>query len=157
MEKSFNHYLKKEFIKEESEKENLSASHLSKSENNLGFVNFLVKNDKFYEWVIIGCYYTIYHAALALITKKGYSSKNHTATLCSLIKFYYIGFLSREDIELVSKSSIEKEEISYFAYAKNRREKASYGVSEDFTKKEATDLLGDTIKFLNKTREILED
>lgn len=158
VEKSFNFYLKKEAIKQENENEFLPISHLKKAEYNLKFINFLNDNKVFYDWIIIGCYYTIYHSALALITKKGFSSKNHLATLCALIKFYYMGekALSKEEIELVSKSSLEKEEVSYFAYAKEKRETASYGLSEEFNKIEAEDLLKKTIQFLNKCREILD-
>jgi uncharacterized protein (UPF0332 family) len=110
IENSFNFYLKKELIKEEKENEFLPISHLKKAEYNLKFVNFLSESKKFYDWIIVGCYYTIYHSALSLITKKGFSSKNHLATLCTLIRFYYSGekILSREEIELVSKSSLEK-------------------------------------------------
>src|SRR3989339_563593 len=54
----------------------------------LKFVNFLLENNKFSDWAIAGCYYTIYHCALALLAKKGYSSKKHNSTLCALIKFY---------------------------------------------------------------------
>ena len=77
------------------------------------------------------------------------------ATLCALIKFYY-GMLNKEDIKLVSVSSLEKEEVSYFVHAKEKRETASYGISEEYNKNEAIDLKEKTIQFLNKTREILE-
>jgi uncharacterized protein (UPF0332 family) len=159
VENSFEFYLKKEIIKFEKENKFLPISHLNKAEYNLKFINFLEANKRFYDWIIVGCYYTIYHSALALITKKGFSSKNHLATLCALIKLYYIQqrVLTKEEIDLVSKSSLEKEEVSYFAYAKEKRETASYGLSEEFNKKEAEDLLEKTIKFLNKTREILEE
>ncbi len=158
LENSFNFYLKKEIITIEKEKNYLPISHLKKAEYNLKFINFLNDNKKFYDWIIVGCYYTIYHSTLALITKKGFSSKNHLATLCTLIKFYYCQkkVLGIKEIELVSKSSLEKEEVNYFAYAKEKRETASYGISEEFNKKEAEELLKKTIKFLNKTREILE-
>lgn len=157
VENSFNFYLKKELIIKEKETKFLPISHLKKAEYNLKFINFLNDNKKFYDWIIVGCYYAIYHSALTLITKKGFSSKNHLATLCALIKFYYLPnkALSKEEIELVSKSSLEKEEVSYFAYAKEKRETASYGLSEEFNKTEAEDLLKKTIQFLNKCREIL--
>jgi len=159
VEKSFNFYVKKEAIMRENETKFLPISHLKKAEYNLKFINFLNDNKKFYDWIIVGCYYAIYHSALALITKKGFSSKNHLATLCALIKFYYIDekALSKEEIELVSKSSLEKEEVSYFAYAKEKRETASYGLSEEFNKIEAEDLLKKTVQFLNKCRLILGD
>ena len=155
LENSFNFYTNKEMIKIEKETTHLSKSHLKKAEYNFKFINFLEENKSFYDWIIVGCYYTIYHCALALISKKGYSSKNHLATLCALIKFYY-GRLNEEDIRLVSISSLEKEEVSYFVYAKEKRETASYGISEEFNRDEAIDLRKKTIQFLNKTREILE-
>lgn len=157
VENSFKFYLKKEAIKEEKETGFLSASHLKKSEYNLNFVNFLLDEKRFYDWVIIGCYYTIYHSSLALITKKGFSSKNHLATLCALIKFYYKDSLNRKEVELVYRISLEKEEIGYFSHAKEKRETASYGLSEEFNKKEAEELKNKTVQFLNKCREILED
>jgi len=159
VENSLSFYLKKELLQKESETEFLPISHLKKAEYNLKFVNFLKDNKKFYDWIIVGCYYAVYHSALALITKKGFSSKNHLATLCALIKFYYQKkekALTEEEIKLVSKSSLEKQEVSYFAYAKEKRETASYGLSEEFNKREAESLLEKTIKFLNKSREILE-
>lgn len=166
VENSFKFYLKKEMIKQEKETKSLSISHLRKAEYNLRFANFLTDEKRFYDWIIVGCYYTIYHSALTLITKKGFSSKNHLATLCALIKFYYNRekesnhekekTLTKEEIELVSIFSLEKEEVSYFAQAKDKRETASYGLSEEFNKAEAEDLLKKTIQFLNKCREILE-
>lgn len=58
--------------------------HISKAEHNLRFVVENVKLD-FIDWAITGCYYASYHAALSLLMKRGYSSKNHLATLCILI------------------------------------------------------------------------
>ena len=64
--------------------------------------------------------------------------------------------LNKEEIELVSKSSLQKEEVSYFVYAKEKRETASYGISEEFNRLEAEDIHKKTVQFLNKCREILE-
>lgn len=157
--KAFDRYLERKVINREQEKENLSRSHIRKTDYNLDFINFLMENGAFYDWIITGCYYSIYHAALALLSKKGYSSKNHTATLCALIYLHYNledNGLKKEDIELVAKSSLEKEEVSYFVEAKDKRETASYGVSEEFGKEEAINLKDKTIQFINKVRRILE-
>lgn len=62
--------------------------HILKSESNLRFVATIAK-EKFFDWAITGCYYTCYHSALALIQTKGYTSKNHLATLCVIIKEFY--------------------------------------------------------------------
>jgi uncharacterized protein (UPF0332 family) len=161
LDNSFNFYKKRGIIKEEIETENLSKSHIKKADYNLNFINFLEKEDAFFDWMIVGCYYVIYHSSLALLSKKGISSKNHLATLCSLIKFYYskkeeIG-LTKEEIELISRSSLEKQEISYFTEAKDKRELASYGISSSFNKIEALDLKTKTIQFTNRCKEILAD
>src|SRR3989338_3098389 len=73
-----------EFPSDPSEQE----GHLQKAEHNLNFVKDIL-NMHYPDWCITGCYYAVYHAALALILSKGYSSKNHDATLCILIKEYY--------------------------------------------------------------------
>ncbi|MFH1053527.1 MAG: hypothetical protein V1740_03875 [Candidatus Woesearchaeota archaeon] len=165
---SFQEYLDKGLIKEEEETKNLPDSHIKKTNHNIDFVNNTMNQKKFYDWAIVGCYYAIYHASLSLLTVKGYSSKNHLATLCALIHLYYDEpkdasdneeeiKLNREDIELVAKSSIDKEEVAYFVEAKNKRETASYGVSEEFNKNEAESLKVKTILFVNKVKEILEN
>lgn len=155
--KAFNEYLTEKTLIKEEEIEHLSKSHMNKADYNLNFINNLLKQKKFYDWVITGCYYTIYHAAMALITKKGYSSKSHLATLCALIYFYYEeNILGKEDIELIVKSSLEKEEVTYFVEAKNKRKTASYGISEEFSKSESEKLKIKTVIFVNKVKQILE-
>ena len=67
-EKAFNKYLEKGVIKLETEKENLSKSHLKRTDYNLDFVNTMVEQEKFYSWAIVGCYYSTYHAALGLMS-----------------------------------------------------------------------------------------
>jgi uncharacterized protein (UPF0332 family) len=156
--KSFNLFLKRKLIKKEKEKNFLSKSHLKKAEHNLDFVNFLIEKNKFSDWAIIGCYYSIYHAASAILAKAGYSSKKHLSTLCALIEIYYIKEkeLNKEDIKLFSKSSLNKEKINYFVYAKQMREIANYSISEEFNKTKANELKSKTLDFLNKCREILD-
>lgn len=159
--KAFNKYLKKGMIKKEEEKKDLSKSHIKKTDYNLNFINHLLEEKRFYDWIIVGCYYTIYQASLSILAIKGYSSKSHIATLCSLVYLYHKNSQEKEsldkaDIELVAKSSLEKEEVSYFVEAKSKRETASYGISEEFSKTEAESLRNKTILFVNKVKRILE-
>ncbi len=158
-ETAFYSYINKGIIKSEEEKQNLSKSHLKKTDYNLDFINHMLDEKRFYDWVIVGCYYAIYHASLALLSIRGYSSKSHLATLCSLIYLYYDNnkkkLLNKEDIELVAESSLEKQEVSYFVEAKNKRETASYGISEEFNKNEAEKLKEKTILFVNKVKKII--
>jgi len=103
---------------------------------------------------------------ISIIEYKGYSSKSHLATLCALINLYCKEpkegdgeekKLSKEDIELVAKISLDKEEVTYFVEAKNKRETASYGISGEFTKSEAENIKIKTVLFVNKVKEILEN
>ncbi len=85
-------YLRKGVIKKEEEKESLTKSRLNKTNYNLDFVNFLSEQKRFYDWIIVGCYYTIYQASLALLSTKGYSSKNHSATLWTIRRIRLLSF-----------------------------------------------------------------
>ena len=89
------------------------AGHLGKSENNLKFVLDNLKLG-YFDWCITGCYYAVYHAALALILAKGYSSKNHDATLCILIKEHYNKEISEEDLNLINKFFISYQDYETY-------------------------------------------
>ena len=80
LKKTYNSYIKNKVIV--STKSDLSYAHIAKSDSNMEFVNFLIENKKFLDWCIVGLYYSIYHASLALLSRKGFSSKDHNATLC---------------------------------------------------------------------------
>ena len=81
------HLEKQNIIYEESAK-NLIKAHLEKAKHNLRTSDLLIANKDYNDWVVISLYYALYHSCLALLAKKGYSSKNHTATLLFLIKNY---------------------------------------------------------------------
>ena len=68
--------------------EDLVVAHLEKAKHNLLFFEKNIGDSQFNDWLIVTLYYALYHAVLALISKKGYSSKNHTASLVFLIKHY---------------------------------------------------------------------
>ena len=80
--------MKKELLfKQDVDKEEING-HILKAEHNLRFVADIIQN-KYFDWSLTGCYYSCYHAALALIQTKGYTSKNHLATICIIIKEFY--------------------------------------------------------------------
>ncbi len=145
-----------------------SKIYLKKTDHNLNFANWIFEkhkdeipetfgNETFYDWIINIYYYAIYHSALALISKDGYNSKNHSATLCFLIYHYYHlqKTLGKEDFELVA-SSLSKEDIEVLGSSKELRERASYNVHELFEKKLAEQIRKSTIDFVNKVKSILE-
>jgi uncharacterized protein (UPF0332 family) len=141
--------------------------YLKKTEHNLSLANWLSEKHKdelpklfgketFYDWIITMYYYAVYHSALALISKKGYESKSHSASLCFLIYYFYHGekSLNKEDIEIVAHS-LSKEDIEILGFSKEVREKASYNVHESFEEKLAEITKINAVNFINKIKEIL--
>ena len=122
--------------------------HLLKAEHNLRFIAVISK-EQFYDWALTGCYYSCYHAALALIQTKGYTSKNHLATLCIIIKEFYKKELSKEDIEVLS-DFLDYEDILFYVETKNKGETATYSTKTAFDKKDVEKLRIRACMFVNK-------
>jgi uncharacterized protein (UPF0332 family) len=142
--------LKKQKIDDEEIK-----GHILKAEHNLRFISENIKLD-FLDWAIIGCYYACYHAALSIILTKGYSSKNHLATICVLIKEFYKKGLNREEIETLS-NFIDYQDLLFYVESKNKREEASYSTKTKFNKKEAEQLRLKAVLFINNIKRIMKD
>ncbi len=127
VESKINEFLNDETLKRETSSGEI-LGHLQKAEHNLRFVQ--ENTAKFFDWAITGCYYACYHAALSLILTKGYSSKNHLATLCILIKEFYKKGLSAEDIELFC-TFLDYEDLQFYVESKNNknvRSQADHGL-----------------------------
>ena len=107
----FQKYLRLKQIKEETELKDLIEGHIEKANHNLKFVKLTLELKEFNDWTVVSAYYSIYHASLALCALKGFSTKNHLATLLILIREFYQKGLTKEEIETVGDTSIEKEEV----------------------------------------------
>lgn len=127
--------------------------HLRKADHNLRFVADIIGSD-YADWVLTGCYYACYHAALALIRTKGYASKNHLATLCILVKDFYRNGLSEEDIKTFSEF-LEYEDVLFYVEAKNKREEATYSTRTDFDRGGLRRLRIRAALFVNRIRDIV--
>ena len=158
-------YIKKEVLRKSRDE---SALYLRKTNHNLNFANWIAEKHKddiprvfgeetFYDWVITIYYYAIYHAALALISREGYESRNHSATLCFLIHHHYHRqrALDEEDVELIAMS-LNKEDVETIGSTKELREKACYNVHESFEKQLSEYDREQTIGFVNKIKSLLE-
>ena len=89
LEKDFKHYLKRETIREGATKIEIEG-HLNKAKRNLRFSRGVLDDLKdFYEWSIVGYYYAVYQAGLALCALKGHKTKSHIVTISILIKFFH--------------------------------------------------------------------
>lgn len=155
-EKDFQKYLNTKKIKKETEIKELVQGHLEKADHNLRFVKATLDLKDFNDWAIVSAYYSIYHASLALCALKGYSTKDHFATLLILIKEFYQTKLNREEIEMVNKTTIEKEQVLYYIEAKNNKTRASYSTQKTFDKNEVEILQCKAIAFTNKTKKIID-
>ncbi|TRZ55547.1 hypothetical protein D4Q76_00240 [archaeon] len=158
-------YLRKRVLRTETRK---PEDFLKKAEHNLSFSNWLIDRHKdeiprifgpdenFYDWVIVSFYYSIYHAALSLISKFRISSKSHSATLCAVIYHYYhkTRNLTKEDIELLGEC-LGEEDIESFVWAKSLRERASYDVSASFGLMLVDEARKNTESFIGKVRRII--
>lgn len=134
----------------------LIEGHLKKADHNLKFVKSTVDLKEFNDWAIVSAYYAIYHASLSLCALKGYSTKDHNATLLTLIREYYKNGLEKHDIEVIGNTILEKEEALYYVEAKTKRRKASYSTEISFAKQEVELLRLKAISFVNKAKEIIE-
>ena len=167
-EKIFKFFIKIKAIIPESDS---YEKYLNKSLKNLEFANFILDEHKhsikkklpnktFYDWCITIYYYSIYHTALALVSKAGYKSRNHLATITLITLFYYHkdNLLKKQDIEfLINNISLDKGDIDLVLSSKGLRERACYGVDELFELNQTKLLQRQTADFVNKIKQILEE
>jgi len=128
--------------------------HMEKAKHNLNFIGDTKKRD-YPDWIVTGCYYAIYHAVLALILSKGYFSKNHDASLSALIKEFYEDFVSAFDF--INTLFINYNDVTFYIKVREKRESASYSTSFHFSKQDMNKIISETIKFVNKAEEIIEN
>src|SRR3989344_1246067 len=139
----FKKYVRQHIVRKIESSPSLSKIHLDKSYHNLDFANFTVQNQQninkrideetYYDWVIVIAYYSMYHAAMALLYKMGYKAGTHLATIYVLCKECLGKTLEKKDIENLSVIlELSEDEIREMGRAKERREKASYSGSVSF-------------------------
>ena len=121
----------------------------------------LLKTPKDYdsnEWVVITGYYAMYTAALSLLAKISYRSKNHAATISVLEEFFVKKEILDEDILVLLKNAMfQKEEIEKLSDAKHKREIAQYSVTKQTTKNISEKIKKDAYDFIDKCEEVTEN
>jgi len=170
--RSIKFYIRRELLIKDDSAKRLTNEYLSKAKNNIITLRILdeLQNDKefrkkyniptdysTYEWVVITGYYAMYTAAISLLAKIGYRSKNHTATLCVLEEFFVKKMILDEDILILLKSALfHKEEIEKLSDARHKREIAQYSITKQTTKDIAEKIKKDSYDFINKCEEIIK-
>ncbi|MFT4305242.1 MAG: DNA-binding protein [Candidatus Woesearchaeota archaeon] len=153
LEKELEFFINKKHIKIIKENKDLVKSHIKKSRHNLEFYNLNKNYIKFNDWLIVMLYYSLYHSALALITNKNYSSKNHYATILILIKEYSI---TKDEVKLFNELSINKEDAELYTNLKSDRQDASYETDIKFNQEIIKYYEDKVFEFINKTEELIK-
>lgn len=159
---------KKQLIKDDTVK-NLAKSYLEKSRSNLITMEILSKIEKNKtlfaipkdytsdEWVVVVAYYAMYMAALSLLAKIGFRSKNHTATSVALEEcFIKSNMLEKTHFVNFENIRLRKEEIETLQDVRDRREIAQYSVTKRTTKEIAEKTKRDAREFVDRIEEIFE-
>ncbi len=153
LEKELKFFISKKHIKIIQKNKELVQSHLKKARHNLEFYKLNKQYNKFNDWLIVTLYYALYHSALALITNKNYSSKNHYATILILIKEYAI---TKDEANLLNDLSISKEDAELYTSLKDDRHDASYATDVKFDQEAIIDYENKVLDFINKTEELIQ-
>ena len=100
-------------------------------------------NNKFYADSINRSYYAVFHAANALLIKKGIFSKKHKGTI------------RKFGLEYVINDSFNKEIGKFFSHIEKDREKVDYDYSYEATKNKAKKDLDNAKKFVEECKRFL--
>ncbi len=152
LEKQLTFFFKKNHIQKIDKNDELVSSFLKKSKHNLAFYKQNKTNLDFDDWLIVILYYALYHAALALITHKNFSSKNHYATILILIKEYG---LTKNEIYLINELSINKKDAELYTNLKRDRHRASYLTKTLFDEQLIRKYELQVIEFIQKTEDLI--
>ncbi len=153
LEKELNFFISKKHIKIIKENKELVQSHIKKARHNIEFYKLNKPYNKFNDWLVVTLYYALYHSALALITNKNFSSKNHYATILILIKEYSI---TLDEAKLLNELSINKEDAELYTNLKDDRHDASYATNIKFSQETISDYENKVLDFINKTEELIQ-
>ncbi len=153
LEKEIRFFINKKHIRIIQENTELVNSHITKARHNLEFFKLNKEYHRFNDWLIVVLYYSLYHSALALITNKNYSSKNHYATILLLIKEYHI---TKDEVELLNELSINKEDAELYTNLKEDRHDASYATNIKFSKETIHNYENQVLDFINKAEELIQ-
>jgi len=117
----------------------LVLKEMKGAESDLQTARKSLQNGNF-KWATIQGYYSIFHAARALLYSKGFREKSHYALLVAIRELF------RDELDLPL--------IQGFEDAMNLRQTADYGLT--FSEEGAIDVIKTAEKFLLKTREMLK-
>jgi uncharacterized protein (UPF0332 family) len=117
---------------------------LNLAEENLNEARILFEN-KMYKGAVSRAYYSMFHAAQALLLTKDITPKKH------------VGVLKTIGMEFVNKGLLDKTYSKYYKYAFDIRHKVDYEAKFKVSEELADELIEDAEEFLEKIKEILDN
>lgn len=118
--------------------------HIKEAENKLEAAKSLLENG-FYKDSTSRSYYSMHHAARAILLMNGISPKTHR------------GVITEFGLEFVKKDLIEKYYSKALAKGKDVREIADYDIIVEITEKEAESIIKDADRFLIWIKEAIKN
>jgi len=118
--------------------------HIEEAENKLAAAKSLFENG-FYKDSASRSYYSMYHAARALLLTKDISPKTHE------------GVIAKFGLEFVKQDIIEKCYSKALAKGKDIREIADYDVIAEITEEEAESVVEDAEEFLERINKAIRE
>ncbi len=132
----FERCVKKRLLIKINSTEEMIQKEITNSRYDLDRSKGSIKN-KDYKWAAVQAYYSIFHAAKALVLKKSYREKSHYCLLVALIELY------------VKKDLLDPEMADNFEICMNLRHDADYGLIYD--QESAETAVNYAESFLNNT------
>lgn len=117
---------------------------MERAEEKLRSTSILFENNMFAD-AISEAYYSMFHAAKALLTLKSIYPRTHA------------GVVSQFGLQFVNKGLIEELYAKSLAKAETTREKADYDIYYEPSKEEAESIIEDAEKFLERMKRALEE
>ena len=139
--REFRKALEKKRIQKFAKAKSLVAKEIAAAQDDLAEARDRLKHDK-HKYATITAYYSMFHAARALIYSKGYREKSHYYLLVDLEALF------------VEKGLIDEELVKDFRTTMMLREGADY--HSEFSREGAESSIASAELFLLKAKEILE-
>jgi len=140
--------------------EELSKGHIDKADHNLVVMTDL-NNLQHSDWVVIAVYYSMYHAAISILSKIGLDSKDH-ATTVAILEYFFSEKLEKSLLQKfnelkdkLEKLKIEEKYIDYLWKTKKTRETVQYGIQISYSETEI--IMNNAREFVTKIKLLLEE
>lgn len=98
----------------------------------------------FYKDSVSRAYYSMYHAAVAILTLKNIKARRYSGVL----RMFGMHVIQEEDMEHYYAKALK--------FAKQEREKGDYDLFAKISEEEAETVIGDGEKFLKRVEELIE-